>query len=193
MSESRKHRKKIFRSISKIQYLKHILDRFEHEYIQILNLVTEYNIKHKRGMGFWSLIRIIFPVIESVAHAVGKQKEVFLKEDLHVPFGHLVWEMYRHPLMHTDELGYVVYKGKTISWSTHLGNEGLNHFMVKQENDHPATLHLIIPKLYHDLHEFLKKEIAKNDITQIEIQDGVHFPNHLSSLIDELEEIYRKF
>ena len=194
MKNRNKRRQKIFRSVSKTLYLKNILFRLEVEYIGILNLVTEYNLKNEKGMGgFWSLIRIIFPVIESVADVIGKQKEDFLEEDLKVPFGHLVWKLYRHPLMHTDELRLGIYKGKTISWATHLGNELDEHLVAKQEGSHPTTIHIVIPRLYFALRDFLVKEIAKNDTSKISIQDSVYFSDHESKLVDELEELFKKY
>lgn len=189
----KKSRDKVFRKISKTQYLKLILSRHENEYMQILDLIINYNHTHERGMGFWSLIRMIFPVIESVASTIGKQKEDFLTEDLHVPFGHLVWELYRHALMHTDELRYAVYKEKTISWATHLSTDDIGHLTAKHTDSHPTTIHIDIPRLYYDLQEFLKKEIEKNDMSEINIQVGVHFPEHESLVLKELENLYTNY
>jgi len=191
---SRTPRDKVFKIVSKKQYLKNILARLDTEYIQILNLVTEHNLKHERGIGFWSLARIIFPVIEAVATTVGKRKEDFLEKDLQVPFGHLVWEIYRHALMHSDELRYAVYKEKTISWAIHLGNENIGHIVAKQiDSTHHTTIHLAVPKLYYDLQTFLIEEIAKSNSSKITVQVGVHFPSHKSKVIEELEEIYKNF
>lgn len=188
-----KPRDKIYRNISKVLYLKGVLGRLEDEYIQIMEMVNEHNLTHERGIGFWSLIRIIFPVIEAVASAVGKQKEDFLEKDLGVPFGHLVWELYRHSLMHTDELRYAVYRGKTISWGAHLGNEITDHIIAPHEGTHPTTVHIVIPKLYYSLRDFLKNEIEKNDESIISIQVGVHFPEHESKIISELEKLYSDY
>lgn len=192
MKKIKRPRDRISRKIPRKDYLKHILVRHENEYIKILKLVNKHNITHKRGMGFWSLIRIIFPVIESVAFVIGKQKEEFLKEDLNVPFGHLVWELYRHALMHSDELRYAVYKRKTISWSTDLSTNG-DHFVSKEKGTSHTTIYIHIPSLYFALREFLIKEIAKNDTSLISIQVGVHFPTHESKIINELEELYKNY
>lgn len=189
MAKSFNQRDKIYKTIPKKLYLEQILLRLEKEYIQILNMVTEYNLKNVRGIGFWSLIRIIFPVIETVSSVMGKQKEDFLEEELKVPCGHLVWELYRHALMHTDELWYAEYEGKIISWGAHLGNEGLNHFVDDKTDSHSTTIHIVIPSLYFNLREFLVKEIAKNDTSEIQIQVGIHFPNHQTKVIKELEDL----
>jgi hypothetical protein len=189
MTKKEKPRDKIYRTTPKKLYLEQILLRLESEYIQILNMVTEYNLHNERGIGFWSLIRIIFPVIETVSSVIGKQKEDFLEEELEVPYGHLVWELYRHALMHSDELRYAIYEGKTISWAAHLGNEGEHHFVADKTDSHLTTIHIAIPCLYFTLREFLVKEIAKNDTSEISIQDGVYFSNHQGKLIKELEEL----
>lgn len=186
-------RDKVFRTVPKNLYLKQILDRHENEYIQILNMVIDYNNKSERGLGFWSLIRMIFPVIESVAFIIGKNKEDFLEENLHVPVGHLVWEIYRHSLMHTDELRYAVYKEKTISWAAHLSTENIGHVVEKEFDGNPTTIHLDIPGLYSDLRDFLISEIAKNDDSPVRVEVGIHFPDHKSKVIDELEELYTKY
>lgn len=183
---------KITRIVSRTNYLKEILTRLETEYIPILNLIIEYNNKNERKIGFWSLIRIIFPVIESVASIIGKQKEDFLSEDLNVPFGHLVWELYRNALMHTDELRYAVYKGKTISWSAHIEIENKKHFIAKHTATHPTTIHINISQLFIALQEVLIKEIKKGDDSQVNIQVGVHFPDK-TKLTNELEELYIKY
>lgn len=183
---------KIFRTVKKALYLKQILDRVNNEYIQILNLVIQHNMTHERGMGFWSLIRIIFPVIETIAFVIGKPKEDFLEKDLKVPFGHIVWEIYRHSLMHTDELRYVVYKEKTISWAVHLSTDDIGHIIENEFDSKPTTIHISLPTLYSAVHDFLVKEIAKKDSSDIRIQVGVYFPNQMSKIIEELEEIYSK-
>lgn len=183
---------KIFRTISRTGYLEQILERMNNEYLQILSMVTKYNLENERGIGFWSLIRIIFPVIECVASVMGKQKEDFLERELKVPFGYIVWEIYRHSLMHTDELRYVVYKDKTISWAVHLGNEDIGHIIEDQFNSKPTTIHISIPSLYSSLRDFLVQEIAKKNSSKIQVQVGVHFPINTSKIISELEEIYLK-
>lgn len=193
MSKTPKQKDKIFRMVSKVEYLKEILRRHKTEYIEIRSMVNEYNFTHERGIGFWSLARIIFPVIETVAFTIGKKKESFLEEDLGVPFGHLVWELYRHALMHSDELRYAVYKEKTTSWAIHLGNENIGHLVAKHTDSHPATIHIDISKLYFALQEFLVKEITKNDTSPISIQVGIHFSDKRGRLINELEELYIKY
>lgn len=183
---------KTHKDISKRLYLQHILTRLETEYIEILKMVTDYNLTHERGIGFWSLTRIIFPVIESVADVLNKQKGDFLGEDLKVPFSHLVWDLYRNSLIHSDEMREAIYKGKTISWGVHLGNELENHFVAEHHESRPTTLHISIPRLYFDLRDFLISEIARNDESQITVQVGVEFSSHKSKIIDELEELYKK-
>lgn len=185
---------KIFRNISKKLYLIYILDRLNQEYIPILEMVINYNSSHKESVGgFWSFARIIFPVIEAVAFAIGKSKQDFLQEDLNVPFSHLVWELYRHPLMHSDQLNYGLYKDKTILWAIHLDNELSKHFVAKATKTHPTTIHVAVPMLYYDLKEFLIKEIAKNNNSIVQIQIGAHFPENEGKLANELKKIYKEF
>ncbi len=184
---------KIYRTTPRANYLKAILDRLETEYIPILDLIKKHNSQNERAIGFWSLIRIIFPVIETVASIVGKRKEVFLEQDLHVRFGHLVWEIYRNALMHTDELRYAVYKEKTISWAAHISIDGTGHIIQKHTRLHPITIHLDISELYFSLRNFLKDEITKKDEKSIHIQVGVHFPDQESKLLKDLEELYTNY
>lgn len=183
---------RISRTVPRKVYLKVILSRLETEYIPILQLIIKHNNENEGTIGFWSLIRIIFPVIESVASIIGKQKEDFLKEDLNVPFGHLVWELYRNALMHTDELRYAVYKGKTISWGAHIEIGNMKHFVVKRTENRAATIHVNISQLFTALKDFLLEEIAKDDDSQVNIQVGVNFPDK-TKLIEELEELYVKY
>ncbi|OGG18392.1 hypothetical protein A2721_00400 [Candidatus Gottesmanbacteria bacterium RIFCSPHIGHO2_01_FULL_47_48] len=184
---------KIFRTTPKVKYLNALLGRLETEYIPVLNLIIKHNSENERSIGFWSLMRIIFPVIETVATVIGKKKEDFLEQDLHVPFGHIVWEIYRHSLMHTDELRYAVYKGKTISWGAHISIEGTGHFIRRHTKLHPTTIHLDISELYFSLQKFIKNEVVKNDETPINIQVGIHFPDQESKLQKDLEELYTNY
>lgn len=181
----------IYQNISKKRYLEDILLRLDAEYIRILEMVTEYNHTHDRGIGFWSLLRIIFPVIETVASVIKKPKEDFLKEDLNVPYGHLVWDIYRNSLMHGDEMRLAYYKNEIINWATHIEAEGLNHCVKDKTNSHPTTIHIKISCLYNNLREFLVKEIAKNDTTEIQIQVGVDYQNHQTRVIEELEDLIK--
>lgn len=185
---------KILRKISKVDYLREILLRHRTEYKKILEIITKRNLTHKRGIGFWSLTRMIFPVIETVADVVEKEKEKFLSEELGVPFGFVVWEMYRNSLMHTDELRYIVYKRKTIFWSIQLGNEDIGHLITKQTDSMYAAIHLSIPKLYRDLETFLISEISKNDKSIINVQVGSYFSKKSKGiLLKELKEIHSKY
>ncbi len=186
-------KERIFRTVSKVVYLKEIFTRLDTEYIPILQLIIEHNRQNKRTIGFWSLIRIIFPVIEAVANISGKQKEIFLEENLNVPFGYLVWEIYRHSLMHTDELRYVIYKGTTTSWAAHISLDGYKHFIAKRTTTHPTTIHLNISELFFALRDFLQKETVKNDKSMINIQVGVRFPERESILIGELEKLRKEY
>jgi hypothetical protein len=52
MTNNIKSRNPIFRPTPKNQYLKEILTRLDTEYIKILELVTEHNLTHERGIGF---------------------------------------------------------------------------------------------------------------------------------------------
>ena len=70
---------KIFRTTPKVKYLNALLGRLETEYIPVLNLIIKHNSENERSIGFWSLMRIIFPVIETVATVIGKKKEELKK------------------------------------------------------------------------------------------------------------------
>ena len=63
---------KVFRNISKVDYLRAILVRHRTEYKKILEIITKRNLTHKRGIGFWSLTRMIFPVIGERGVFAGK-------------------------------------------------------------------------------------------------------------------------
>lgn len=181
----------IFRSLPRKVYLKAILKRMDTEYLKILKFIMKYNHTHKRGIGFWSLVRIIFPVIETIAYVLDKKKEDFLEKDLNVPYAYVVWEIYRHSLMHTDELRYVVYREKNISWAVHLGSEDIGHIIENEFDGHPTTIHISIPKLYFALREVIIRELSKKNNPEVKIQVGVHFPTYTAQIIEELEDIYK--
>lgn len=109
-----------------------------------------------RGVGFWALARMIFPIVEGVATVIYRsgardKPPVRLLKQVGFEYPNLVWEMYRHTLMHNEEMASAAYRGRTIAWGIGVGN---GHSWPK------GRLHIDAAKLYHDLLAFLAREIA---------------------------------
>jgi len=110
----------------------------------------------RQNTGFFASARMIFPVVEAVATVIyrkhSKERQpVRLLRALGIDYPNLVWEMYRHTLMHNDEMASAVYRGRTIRWGIRIGG---GHSWAR------GHLHVDVRKIYDDLLTFLAREAA---------------------------------
>lgn len=110
-----------------------------------------------KGIGFWALARMIFPVVEAISTVIYRagtkgKPPVRLLRELGFAYPNLVWEMYRHTLMHNDEMASASYRGRRITWGIGIGT---GHF------SNNGRLHIDAAKLYNDLIEFLGREALR--------------------------------
>ena len=86
----------------KIQ-LESIRTRLQNDVGTIFGLIDTYNSNHEAKIGFFSSIRMLMPIIDSLATLQGiDPEEVFGGLD-GVPVPHLMWNLYRDMFMHNDE------------------------------------------------------------------------------------------
>lgn len=165
---------------TRVQYLKDVLGRLGEVGI-FFDCLNEHNSKHAGKTGFWSAIRVLMPVIESVAIAMNKKPWELLEDDLDVSAGSLAWQMFRHSLIHGDLLRHASYKTQKVGWGVMLMGQG--HIIKKGHIGIDAI------SLYEKLVSFLEAEIAKNDQTIIDINVGIHYTNPEQYIIDDFNKL----
>lgn len=137
----------------------------------------------QESTGFWATIRMLFPVVEAVATVIyrthGKErKPVRLLRELGVPFPNLAWEIYRHSLMHNDELVACRYRDRAVDWSVSFG--GGHHSA-------PGAIHLDLETLYNDFVGFLGDQIdaPKAKVSRVWPKHKFAFGNGTSRVVRE--------
>lgn len=90
------------RSISRKEYLQSVLNRLKDEVGPIVECIEEHNKNHENKIGFFSMVRIIMPVIEVVATSEGRVPQDLMK-DLGMTLPYTEWNGYRDIFLHNDE------------------------------------------------------------------------------------------
>ncbi len=137
----------------------------------------------KNYIGFWSGIRLLMPIIETLAKAYypnTKNPSIkFLKEKLHYEAPNLIWKMFRHTLIHSDVPSTARYGNKTVDWRISINSH--NHYIAN------GVLNIDILKLYNDIEDFLISEINKNPIKVVKREYEIKVINPTKELIEEFE------
>ena len=127
------------------------------------------------GFGFWALARMLFPVVEAVASVIYRTRKtsterspVRLLRTLGFEYPNLVWEMYRHTLMHNDEMANASYKGRRVAWSISVNG---------QHEATPGRLNIDAAQLYDDLLAFLDREASqtRREKTTVWVKESFRF------------------
>ena len=119
----KKHKSK---RVKKVKYLNDVKNRLSDDVLPYLLTIKSVYQKTGKGVGFWALTRMIFPVIESVSDTIYRdrsslKKRAKLLRNLGIEYPFLTWEMFRNTLMHNDEMTVAYYRGKKITWSLSIG------------------------------------------------------------------------
>jgi hypothetical protein len=111
----------------------------------------------------FTTIRILMPLIEisSKIEFQGRVPEMLKK--LKVPKPEIIWQMFRHGLVHYVRPFYAVVDGERIGWA--VPQYPCNHY----ETTHAVGVYA--PKLLNDLEEYLKT--FRYSTNQINIQTGI--------------------
>lgn len=174
-------------------FLEGVKGRLENDVAPYLDLINQIASDSylKTGktevIGFWALVRMVLPPINAVANALyrGKENDKFCKllKQLGIAYPRIVLEMYRHSLMHNDELRGIAYRGQRIGWS--IGHGGTDHIF------HKDAILIDIRKLYQDFIKFLNAEIAKSGSRTVWAENTVVFgkgiPTELKKEFDDIK------
>lgn len=120
------------------------------------------------------------PVIEAVAEVEEMKIEDFMGEALGIPVPALTWRMFRHALIHNDQLQHAIYQDRTINWGISLTIGG-GHIMM---HDH---IGVDIKTLYTDLQTYLEQKTQEGDTSLVKIAVGFEYDNPPDDILKELE------
>lgn len=159
--------------VKKTKYLNDVKNRLNDDILPYLSTVNSVYKKTGKGIGFWALTRMIFPVIESVANTIYRDKSLLIKRarllrNLYIEYPFLTWEMFRNTLIHNDEMTVAYYKGKKVIWSLSIGD---GHKWEK------GILQIDLSKLLTDFINFLdvQSKAPKNQGKTIWIKESFKF------------------
>jgi len=170
MKRSPSGAKFIFKKTSKSRFLSQIKQRLQDDVGTILDLVSQHNSKSERGIGYWASLRMILPIIEAIAHIENASPQSILTK-INIPTPYLMWDLFRHSLMHGDLIHYGKYKGKQITWGVSISKD-LNTHIIRDKK-----IHISVYKLYEDLNKYLDTSIASTNQTEIDVEVGVLYEN----------------
>lgn len=147
--------------MSKSAFLSSVGQRLRNDVGPYLGTIQTVHARTGKGVGFWGLARMIFPVVEAVSTVVYRirlksggtreRQPVRLLRELGFEYPNLVWEMYRHTLMHNDEMASAEYYRRRVVWEIRVGG-GHSHDR--------GRLSIDAKRLYDDLLAFLDREAS---------------------------------
>ncbi len=147
----------------------------------LLQFLQKYNMDAVHKIGFWASIRMILPIVEAVAKVAGEKKEKFLYNHLNIKTPYLVWDMFRHPLIHGEYLQYGEYQSKQVGWKVVMKGQG--HVFTS------SVIEIDVACLYDKLREFLENEVKMNDQSIVEIAVGVVYSNPQRGIADDFSKL----
>lgn len=175
------HKTKVF-LLDQLNSIKKRLENEAGSYVEMLHVRNQTEPQ----VGFFSMVRLIMPVIEHIGKVIYGNKshsKIKLLKELGIEYPVLVWEMYRHSLIHNDEMRQITIGNQTVSWFISLRNA--DHYYEYYKNKvrnartgkllpKPIIIHLDMFTLYDSLHEFLTNQISEVSPTKkVEIETEV--------------------
>lgn len=161
-----------------------ILDRLQGDVGRLMDLVDVFNNKQddikEQIFPFWAFTRMLFPIAESIGdliyhnlHENGTPNtsqnliDVLKNEFEDARNGYkksanIIALLFRHSLVHTDEMRKLVYEKKQISvgWTIGFGVL-LNHHLEIRKNDGGLNLRFDLMAFYEDIVKVCKKAQVK--------------------------------
>jgi hypothetical protein len=157
----------------RIDFMNDVKARLEYDIGPYFDCISDVYRRTGRGIGFWALPRMLFPIIEAVATTVYRWSKagppaVRLLRRLGLKYPELTWEMYRNVLMHGDELLSASYRGRSVRWAVAI-DEG--------HRSDGGRLQIDVKKLYEDLRQYLENEAndPANVSKTVWVKEGFRF------------------
>lgn len=184
----KRSKKSVYKRVKRADFLSDVKGRLERDVRPYLGCIHQIYASTGKGVGFWGIARMILPVIEAVANVIyrkvtGQSKPMRLLKRLGIEFPYLFWEMYRHPLIHTDQLRTATYRGVKVNWEIRVG--GGHEFKSKH-------IAVDMEKLYKDFARFIDNEISTSMNKTVFVESGIKFGNGIKkNLKDEFRRILK--
>lgn len=154
------------KTIPRKKYLQSILNRLRDEVGPIVECIEEHNKSHKDKIGFFSMVRIIMPIIEVIATSEGRIPQDLMK-DLGMTLPHTEWHGYRDIFLHNDEFVILAVENLGLQTAIFLTSEDeqeISDFLAKDgRNIDPFRLRRLLV-------DYLEQKIQKtSDDDTVEI------------------------
>lgn len=202
MGEDNKHKRVTpkYKTISKKEHLENVRGRLTGEVKIIGEYLEEYDKlqigENAQPIGFYSMIRIIMPIIETVARAQNIKPYDLLGE-LKVRAPNVSWNLYRHVFLHHDEfVTAATTQGHAIQSGIALINPNTNpemaEFFAKDgRNANPLLLLDELTKyLNRVIHEIDPEE--KVDILETMVfEDNTPEAMEIKAIVDDITKSKR--
>lgn len=180
------------------QHLANIHNRLVDDVGPYVELIVDYAVKNTqskiKAIGNFSLIRMLFPIIESVAKALDKTPQKLL-EELKVPLPYLTWSIFRDVFSHNDEFESAFFvEGETM----YIAHPGIAIPIIKKPVSHSIDADKLIinpVQIYHDLVTYL--ETQKFQDKEVQVAIGILYTDttnsEVSKITEELKQIAGRY
>lgn len=160
------------------EFMEQVLGRLENEvgyYLKLLAKNPMMKDGKQVGVGFFSVVRLLAPVIETLGRIDKLSPQEFLEQKLKIKKPYMTWTMFRDGLAHNENGPIVMlYSDKQVTWHLllDLSNTPATH------STGPDHILLDLLRLYEDLKQYVTQEAKKTDagnvkiVTAIKLEDG---------------------
>ncbi len=166
--------------VKRVDFLSAVLARLSDDVGTVLDLIDQRNEAAERKIGFWASIRMVMPIVEAVAGAVGETPQEVLGQHLGIATPYLAWDLFRHSLAHGDYLQTGEYEGKKVGWGV---------FLSAGHTFGDGKIHISVRSLYEALREYLETQIGKQDETLVDVEVGVLYSEPWQNVIDDFAKL----
>jgi len=171
-----------YEEFGRSHYAQLIINRLKNEVGYYIELIENNPHPSGAGVGFWSGIRMTMPVVEAVADVEGMDITELMGTHLNIPVPKITWAMFRHALIHNDQMQHAKFDNRTINWGLSL-NMGTGHIMMHDQ------IHVDVKSLYNDLLNYLSGVVAEEDSSIVRVPVGFVYSEPPQGIAEELERL----
>jgi len=104
-----------------------------------------------KKVGFFGSIRLLVPVIEHLTFLLYQSRNAIFRDkvllELGLKYPEITWQIFRHPLIHGDEMGVINMGNQTIRWGIAMNNEPHFYKVTLGDIKSPTTSIIIDPPI----------------------------------------------
>jgi hypothetical protein len=138
-----------------------LLDEIEYIYKPLFQYIEDNNYENTPDN--FNPIKILVPLVEVASRIECSGDASLLLEKLELPKPDIIWQMFRHGLIHYVRPFYAIVNGVRVNWA--VPNYPCNHYSTVD------SVGIYAPKLLNDLEMYLKS--FRNDSNLMQIQTGI--------------------